>query len=148
MDNVDKKLEEFFREYEARFNKSLTGTIDVEATANSFADCFIGANPFGVLCSKNDDQFRIVIPQGYEFYISIGTKSMSIDSIKVSSLDEYHSMVKVHWRAFYNKRDGSEELIEFDVIYFVQIIDEKPKIFAYITGDEQGVLREKGLIPE
>lgn len=148
MDNVDKKLEEFFREYEARFNKSLTGTIDVEATANSFADCFMGANPFGVLCSKNDDQFRIVIPQGYEFYKSIGTKSMSIDSIKVSSLDEYHSMVKVHWRAFYNKRDGSEELIEFDVIYFVQIIDEKPKIFAYITGDEQGVLREKGLIPE
>jgi hypothetical protein len=49
--------------------------------------------------------------------------------------------------AFYDKRDGSEELIELDVIYFFQIIGEKPKIFAYITGDEQGALREKDLIP-
>jgi hypothetical protein len=53
----------------------------------------------------------------------------------------------VHWRSFYTKKDGREELIEFDVIYFVQMRDEKPKIFAYITGDEQGVLREKGFIP-
>ncbi len=147
MDNMNKELEEFFREYEARFNRALAGTINVEETTNSFADCFIGANPFGVLCGKNDDQFRNVITQGYEFYKSIGTKSMSIDSVKVSFLDEYHSMAKVHWHAFYNKRDGSEELIEFDVIYFVQIIGEKPKIFAYITGDEQGALREKDLIP-
>lgn len=146
MDNIEKKLEDFFRKYEARFNESLVGTIDIEETANSFTDCFIGANPFGVLCGKNDDQFRAVITQGYEFYKSIGTKSMIIDSVKVSSLDEYHSIVKVHWRSFYNKKDGKEELIEFDVIYFVQMIDEKPKIFAYITGDEQGILREKGLI--
>jgi len=147
MDNIEKKLEDFFRKYEARFNESLVGTIDIEETVNSFTDCFIGANPFGVLCGKNDDQFRAVITQGHEFYRSIGTKSMIIDSVKVSSLDEYHSMAKVHWRSFYNKKDGREELIEFDVIYFVQTIDEKPKIFAYITGDEQGILREKGLIP-
>lgn len=146
MDNIEKKLEDFFRKYEARFNESLVGTIDIEETANSFTDSFIGANPFGVLCGKNDDQFRAVITQMYEFYKSIGTKSMIIDSVKVSSLDEYHSMAKVHWRSFYNKKDGREELIEFDVIYFVQMIDEKPKIFAYITGDEQGILREKGLI--
>jgi hypothetical protein len=45
------------------------------------------------------------------------------------------------------QKGWSEELIEFDVIYFVQIIGEKPKIFAYITGDEQGASREKDLIP-
>lgn len=146
MDNIEKKLEDFFRKYEARFNKSLVGTIDIEETVNSFTDCFIEANPFGVQCGKNDDQFRAVITQGYEFYKSIGTKSMIIDSVKISFLDEYHSMAKVHWRSFYNKKDGREELIEFDGIYFVQMIDEKPKIFAYITGDEQGMLREKGLI--
>ncbi|HWR25053.1 MAG TPA: hypothetical protein VN278_02355 [Methanosarcina sp.] len=147
MDNINRRLEEFFREYEARFNRALAGTVDAEATANAFADCFIEANPSGVLCGKNDDQFRNIIPQGYEFYKKIGTKSMSIDSVKISLLDEYHSMAKVHWHALYGKSDGSEERIEFDVIYFVQILEEKPKIFAYITGDEQGVLREKGLIP-
>jgi hypothetical protein len=147
MDNVNKKLEDFFGEYETLFNRALAGEIDIEVTANAFADCFIGANPSGVLCAKNDDQFRLVIPQMYEFYKSIGTKSMKIDSLKISSLDEYHSMVNVHWNSSYNRKDGSEVFIEFDVIYFVQIIDEKLKIFAYITGDEQGVLREKGLIP-
>ncbi|WP_269851716.1 hypothetical protein [Methanosarcina horonobensis] len=107
--NIEKKLEDFFRKYEARFNESLVGTIDVEEAANSFTDCFIGANPFGVLCGKNDDQFRAVITQGYEFYKSIGTKSMIIDSVKVSSLDEYHSMAKVHWRSFYSKKKTEEK---------------------------------------
>jgi hypothetical protein len=147
MDNPDKRLEDFFAEYEARFNEALDGECDVEETANLFADCFIEANPFGVLGAKNDAIFRLMIPKGYEFSRSIGAKSMLIDSIKISSLDAYHSMAKVHWRAFYDKKDGNEDIIEFDVIYFVQIIGEKPKIFAYITGDEQGILRERGLIP-
>jgi hypothetical protein len=88
------EIRRFLRKYEARFNESLVGTINIEETANSFTDSFIGANPFGVLCGKNDDQFRAVLTQGYEFYKSIGTKSMIIDSVKVSSLDEYQSMQK------------------------------------------------------
>ena len=147
MNSIDKKLEDFFKKYENRFNESLAGTIDVEETANSFTDCLIGANPFGVLCGKNDEQFRTALTQGSEFYKRIGTKSMNISSIEVSSLDKYHSMVKVHWHSVYSRKDGREEQIEFDVIYFVQTISENPKIFAYITGDEQGILREKGLIP-
>lgn len=147
MDSIDKKLEDFFRKYETIFNESLAGTIDIEETVNSFSDGFIEANPFGVLCGKNDEQFRTALTQGYEFYKLIGTKSMNIGSIEVSSLDKYHSMVKVHWHSVYNRKDGREEQIEFDVIYFVQTIDKNPKIFAYITGDEQGILREKGLIP-
>ena len=58
MDNTNEKIEEFFAEYETRFNRALAGEIDVEDTANSFTDCFIEANPFGVMCGKNDDQFR------------------------------------------------------------------------------------------
>ncbi len=147
MDSTNQKLEEFFRGYEARFNKAMAGTIDTEETANAFASCFIEANPFGVNCGKNDDQFRIMIPKGYEFYRSIGTKSMKIVSLGITLLDDYHSMAKVHWQANYMKKDGSEESIDFDVIYFVQMINDQLKVFAYITGDEQGVLRERGLIP-
>jgi len=36
---------------------------------------------------------------------------------------------------------------EFDVIYLVQTLGETPRIFAYITGDEEKALREKGLFP-
>ncbi|MGH7231973.1 MAG: nuclear transport factor 2 family protein, partial [Nitrospiraceae bacterium] len=86
--------------------------------------------------------------QGLAFYRSIGTKAMKIDSLTITLLDDCHWMAKVHWKAFYRKKDGREELVDFDVIYLVQIIDATPKIFAYITGDEQKVLKERGLIPQ
>jgi hypothetical protein len=35
--------------------------------------------------------------------------------------------------------------IEFEVTYFLHFQDGDPKIFAYITGDEERVLREHGL---
>lgn len=47
----------------------------------------------------------------------------------------------------YTKPDGSEVTIPFDVIYLLQLLGGQPKIFAYITGDAMGVLREHGLLP-
>ncbi len=37
-------------------------------------------------------------------------------------------------------------MIEFDVFYILQDINNELTIFAYITGDEQGVMKEHGLI--
>ena len=104
--STNRKLQEFFAEYETTFNRALseTATVDVEATAGAFADCFIEANPNGVMCGKNDEQFRTVIPQGYEFYRSIGTKSMEISSLTVTALDDYRAMAKVRWQALYVKK--------------------------------------------
>ena len=50
---------------------------------------------------------------------------------------------KVRWQSNYEKRDGKGEKIDFDVIYLLQIIGERPKIFAYITGDEERPARER-----
>jgi hypothetical protein len=149
MDTRQQKIREFFSDYEARFNKALLNppVIDVEGVADAFAPFFVEASPLGVNGGKNDEQFRAVIPQGFLFYKSIGTVSMKIASLEIVPLDGYHTMVKVHWDSRYRKPGGQEERIEFDVIYFLQVLKEKPKIFAYITGDEQKVLREKGLIP-
>ncbi|WP_332449431.1 hypothetical protein [Methanoculleus sp.] len=122
--------------------------IDVEATTGAFADCFVGANPHGVFCGKNGELFRAQLPAGFAFYRSIGTKSMNVGSLEVTDLDDYHLMVKVHWVSVYTNRDGSDERIDFDNIYFVQMIGEKPRIFGYVTGDEQKLLRERGLIPD
>lgn len=143
-------LEKFFADYEARVNRALGDIpeVDVEATAGAFADCFIEANPNGVVCGKNDEELRAAIPKGMEFYRSIGTKSMKVVSLMPTQLDEYHVMAKVHWKASYVKKDGRKELIEFDVIYLVQMRESIPKIFGYITGDEQKVYRERGLVPE
>lgn len=144
------KLDAFFAQYEARMNRAVGDTpeVDVEASAGAFADCFVEASPVGVSCGKNDEDFRAQIPKGFEFYRSIGTQSMQIRSHEITALDEFHHMVRVHWKAFYVKKDKSEQTVEFDVIYFVQLIGDDPKIFAYITGDEEKLYRDMGLTPE
>jgi hypothetical protein len=149
MKTTDQKLKEFFAEYEARITRALAEppVVDIEATMAAFADCFIEANPNGVSCGKNGEEFRAQIPQGFEFYRSIGTKSMKIASLTIAQLDDYHAQAKIHWEAFYKKKDGEEVLLDFDVIYFVQTSGEKQKIFAFITGDEQKAYQEKGLVP-
>ena len=147
--DVTRQIEVFFAEYAARFNRSLQDppVVDVDGVLASFADCFIEASPLGVNCGKNDAQFREVIPQGFAFYKSIGTTAMNVKGVDVTPLDEFHVMARVHWDARYRRQDGSKMQIEFDVIDFLQALDGQPKVFAYITGDEQKVLREHGLIP-
>ena len=148
MQEMTDKIREFFAQYETRVNNALgeKPVIDAVATAEAFSDCFIAANPRGVNCGKNDEQFQSQILQGFEFYRSIGTKSMKISGLTMTVLDEFHVQARVFWRAFYIKRDGTTERIDFDVIYLLQTTGDRPKIFAYITGDEEGALRESGLI--
>jgi hypothetical protein len=150
MDTFNRQLERFFAEYEARFNRVLgeNPEEDIEATAAAFADCFIGANPNGVNCGQNNEQLRAFIARSNVFYRSIGTKSMSIAGLEITSLDGFHAMAKVHWDSRYVRKDGQNVQIEFDVIYLIQMRGGTPKIFGYITGDESRVLQEYGLIPE
>jgi hypothetical protein len=145
---MDFTMKTFFGDYENRFNQALNDPtdVDVEATAGAFTECFIEANPNGVACGRNDEEFRAQIPKGYAFYKSIGTRSMKIVSLVATQFDDFHSHVRVHWQALYDKKDGSEESIDFDVIYLIQMRGKEPRIFGYITGDEKNVLREKGLI--
>jgi hypothetical protein len=144
----NQQLVDFFAQYEERTNRALREPpeIDIDATVQAFADCFIGATPHGVQCGNNDDRIRETMLQGFAFYRSIGTRSMVITSLKTTPLDEWHSLVSVDWKAEYRKRDGSETVIEFEVIYLVQVIGETPKIFGYITGDEQKAYQEHGLV--
>ena len=144
---VKQHLEMFFADYAAKMTAALSETpvVDTEANASAFAEYFVEANPKGVLCGKNDAQFRQQIPKGFEFHRSIGTKTMEIAGLEITTLDALHAMVKVHWDSHSLEQDGRVVRIQFDVIYLVQTIGDQPKIFAYITGDEK-VLREKGLI--
>jgi hypothetical protein len=146
----EQTLRDFFAAYEARTNRALQDPpeVDVEATAAAFADCFVEASPKGVQCGQNDDQFREVIPKGFDFYRSIGTKTMKIVSLETTLLDDFHALARVHWEAFYERKDGRQERIEFDVIYLVQRTGDQPRIFAYVTGDEEKLYQEKGLVPE
>ena len=147
MDDFKTSIEAFFDNYRARFNSSLSdGEVDVEGTVNSFTECFLEASPLGIMCGKNDRSFRKKIPKGYEFYKKIGTRSMIIEKKEITQLDEMHAMVKIFWRSEYNRKNDSPLTIDFEVFYLVQNTDDGIKIFTYITGDEQKVLKENRLI--
>lgn len=136
----------FFDAYSGRFNTALQGKEpDLEATRAAFASCFVEASPVGIVCGRNDEKFQKSISEGYAFYKSIGTRSMDIDALEITPLNDLHALAKVHWNATYDKK-GEKLEIQFDVFYLLQEKEGQLKIFAYITGDEQAVMREHGLI--
>lgn len=147
MDNKKKQVDDFFNLYRDIFNNAIrVDTPDIEQTARLYSDCFIGANPLGVQCSKNDKEFRSFLLKGYDFYKKIGTVSMDIISKEMTILDEFHTMTKVHWKSDFIKPDNSKLSIEFENIYFIQTGGNQYKVFAWITGNEQAALKEHGLI--
>jgi len=138
-------IKKFFDEYADRFNRSLAGeNIDAREVAESFADHFVEAGPAGVNGGKNGMLFRWLIPSGFAHYKKMGTTSMTIDNVEVETIDPMHALAKVHWDSNYEK-DGKRDHIEFDVTYLLHFEGAKPKIFAYITGDEDKLLKEHGL---
>ena len=145
MADINDQIEQFFEAYEARFADGLAGRAVAEETAKDFADFFVEASPKGIIGGKNDQEFCDRVPKGYDFYRSIGITKMEIRQLDITELNELHYMVEVYWESFYEK-DGEADSIEFSVIYFLQHLNETLKIFAYITGDEQAVLKERGLV--
>lgn len=145
---LEEKINTFFADYEARFNKAISGEeLDIPGVQNSFAKNYIEASPSGINCGVNDFLFRLSIPKGYRFYKKLGMRSMRASSKEIVPLDSFHYMVKVNWTAWYMKEEISET-IDFTVIYFLQHLNNELKIFSYITGEEQKLLNEKGLLDE
>jgi hypothetical protein len=107
----------------------------------------VEASPAGVIGGKNNKDFLKAIPRGNAFYQSIGTQSMKIVNKTIIPIDPLHAIVKIHWSSQYIKKDNSPLMLDFDVTYLLQLRETGPKIFAYITGDEQKALQENGLVP-
>jgi steroid delta-isomerase-like uncharacterized protein len=140
------QVEQFFARYATRFNRALSGEeVDAAEVAKSFARHFVEAGPSGVNGRSNGMMFRWMIPRGFAHYKNLGTTEMKIADIALEPLDPLHALAKVHWDSRYQKKDGSDDRIEFDVLYLLHFENENPQIFAYITGDEERLLREHGL---
>ena len=149
MSKKKKSIEDFFTDYEKHFNDAMSEKDSDVASQiqKSFADCFIESSPAGLNCGKNDDEFLKKVKQGFDFYKRIGSTGMNIVSKDITLLDDFHAMAKVYWRYSYLK-DNKPGNIDFHIIYFVTTLNNEIRIFAYIAGDEQKALREKGLIRE
>jgi hypothetical protein len=146
-DNMTKdSVEKFFERYEQFFVQSLDGKMDGKEISSLYAQEFIAASPIGVMAGKNDVQFQQAMMHGYEHYRKIGTKRMRVREVSISQIDELHCMAHVAWTAIYTTVDNPNIEIDFEVHYLMQKLDDKLQIFGWISGDEQRLLKEYGVI--
>ena len=143
---MENAVRKFFERYESIFNRSLGGDMDMDAVASLYASEFIAASSAGVKAGKNDDQLKQVMAEGYARYREMGTKEMRIRNIHVSPMDEHHCMARIAWAATYFRKDQPDIAIDFDVHYFVQKLDGEPKVFGWVSGDEEALLRKHGIV--
>lgn len=143
---MESSVRELFERYERLFNQALGGEADMEEVAALYAAEFIAATPAGVSAGKNGGQLEEVMTQGYARYREIGTKDMRIRDVRLSAIDDRHCLAHVAWTATYARKDRADVTIDFDVHYFVQKLDAEPKVFGWVSGDEQALLREHGII--
>lgn len=143
---MEASVRRLFERYESVFNRSLEGNVDMDEVAALYASEFIAASPAGVLTGKNDDRLKQVMAEGYARYRAIGTKEMRIRSVRLSPIDEHHCVAHVAWTATYARKGRPDVAIDFQVHYFVQQLDEEPKVFGWASGDEQALLRKHGII--
>lgn len=136
----------FFERYETVFNRSLGGDADMDAVAALYASEFIAASPAGVMAGKNDDQLKQAMAQGYARYREIGTKEMRLRDVRVSPLDDRHCVAHVAWTATYARTNQPDVTIDFDVHYFIQMLGGEPKVFGWVSGDEEALLRQHGIV--
>lgn len=145
-DGMENEVRALFERYERLFNQALGGEVDLDEVASLYAAEFLGASPAGVMTGRNDDHFRQVMAQGHAHYRAIGTKAMRIRGIRLSPMDENHCVAHLAWTATYARQGRPDVAIDFDVHYFVQKLAGAPKVFGWVSGDEQALLKQHGVI--
>lgn len=135
------RLETLFSDYEKAFR-----ALDMRSIAGHYSDHFISAGPQGTIAQDKKD-FLDKADQAADMYRSIGQDSASILSKKIIPISEQYCLVTVHWGVTFKKT--GDELIEFDVSYLVQQIDDKQSIILFIAHqDEAAAMKKLGLEPE
>lgn len=139
-------IHSFIEDYATMMNAGVAGEAP-EATrlAALFAQDFIAASPAGMMAGRNEGLGEI-IAQGIEGYRKMGGTAFVAEHVAVDELAPASFMATVDWQFDYRRPgDGRTGSIAFTNRYFVSTADGTPKIFAWITPDEQAALAEHGL---
>lgn len=149
LSSMDKIIRAFFERYESLFMQALRGDVDMDEVASMYAPEFIAASPAGVMAGRNDKQLKQVMAQGYARYRAIGTQAMRLRGVRFSPMDDHHGVARVAWTAVYARPDHPDVAIDFEVHYLVQVLDgAQPQVFGWVSGDEQALLRQHGIIAD
>ena len=143
---TETSIREFFDRYQRFFMEALADNLDTDELSALYTSDFIAASPAGVMTGKNDDTLKQAMINGYAYYRAIGTKSMKVRHIRLSRIDELHTVAHVAWTAVYARSSQPDISIDFEVHYLVQELNGQPKVFGWVSGDEQALLRERGIV--
>jgi hypothetical protein len=138
-------VRELFERYEHVFKCALRGDTNMNEAALLYAPEFIAATPAGVMTGKNDEQLKQVMAEGYARYRAQGMKDMRARELRISPIDDGHCIVHVAWTATYARKDQPDVAIDFEVHYFVRGLGSEPRVFGWVSGDEQALLKQHGL---
>jgi hypothetical protein len=83
---------------------------------------------------------------GYARYRAQGMKDMRLRGLRISPIDERHCMAHAAWTATYARKDQPDVAIDFEVHYFVRELGTEPRVFGWVSGDEQALLEQHGLM--
>ena len=137
------KLRRFFTAYEHAVNN-----FDAESISAQFVESFMGADPNGVFCHRNDASLKEAVAQRRDIYAQMGFKFAEVLSLAETPIDEHYTMAKVHWRVVFEKIKGQPQEFKFFITYFLYDSGDGLRIVFFIAReDEQKVLREAGLLP-
>jgi len=147
-EEIEAKARALFEAYSRLSNVALrdpTGA-DIDALADAFAGYFVGANPKGVMGGAKDDTFAAIMRRGFENYRAMGGTRFEIVSLETEVLDGFNVMARADWEFDYVRPgDGATGTIAFRNIYFVNLAEGEPRIFAWITPDEAQAMKDHGL---
>lgn len=143
MHNRIKKIEDFFSVYEASLNRALSeeNDLSLDTIQKLSSGCFIESNPHKVSCGKCEDLLKKT-QENITRYKNNGIKKARIHSKEITSLDDYHVMVKVLWHFSADQEFNRGELIVQTVFYMLRTIQKDIKIFGYISANEQRAMQE------
>lgn len=148
MTPLETKVRALFDAYGKRADDALRNppVEDIDGLVNFFASFFVESSPKGVNGGANDQRFRDLIPTGYARYRAVGGRHMTIKGFKFTALDHCHGVADIDWDFAYTNRAGQSGHVTFTNFYFITTAGGPPKIFAYVTPDEEQAMQEHGLV--
>lgn len=133
-----------FDRYEGLFNAALAGKPDLEAIGDLYETVFIGAGPAGVMTGTKGLELDKAMAAGFERNRRIGARHMKVQEVHIEPIDDLHAMARVTWTATYDTKDGPK-VIDFTNVYLTREVNDKARVFGWITGDEEAELRKHGI---
>ncbi len=136
------KIEAFFTRYEQGAN-----TFDPALMSSLYTDQFMGGDPNGVACARNDGAWRDAFVQRKAFFQQLGFRCARVLKVEPTALDAHYTMAKVHWQMDFEKQPGHLQEFRFAITYFLFDAGDDPRVAFWISHeDEHKLMREAGLI--